>query len=332
MWYLKVFVIGCASTSFIALLYFAAVIVLQKLSKQEASRATASSDAASMKAGFRSAIRRWRRNLWRLRERDTPSYRSPSLWLKSQIINTQIEETARQIRWRLGAARRARHPELWELALEERRFPQVLQKLLTPGSSGIDVGAHLGSFLSLLIRIAPNGRHTAIEPIAVKCRWLRSRFPNVTVIEAAASDRNGTAAFEECVRRSGYSRLADESSVFSGNRYEVATIRLDDLELPHVDFLKIDVEGNELLVLRGADQLIKAFRPSILFESGPIVPGRQVDRDALFHHLTGNLRYHVYCFTDFLFDGRGPMTHDEFRKAGVYPFRAFNYVALPPML
>jgi FkbM family methyltransferase len=285
-----------------------------------------------MKSELRSAIRRWRRNPWRLRERDAPSYRSPSLWLKSRIINTPIEETAKQIRWLLAAPRRARRPELWELALEEQRFPQVLQKLLIPGSCGIDVGAHLGSFLSVLIRIAPNGRHTAIEPISVKCRWLRARFPNVTVIEAAASDRNGTAAFEEFSRRSGYSRLADGSSVFSGNRYDVATIKLDDLELPHVDFLKIDVEGNELLVLRGADQLIKKFRPSILFESGPIVPGRHVDRDALFHHLTGHLRYHVYCFTDFLFDGRGPMSHDEFRKAGVYPFRAFNYVALPPTL
>jgi hypothetical protein len=44
--------------------------------------------------------------------------------------------------------------------------------------------------------------------------------------------------------------------------------------------------------------------------------------------ITNDFGYGVYAYGDFLFD-KGPLTPDEFRKTGLYPFRAFNFVALP---
>ena len=48
-------------------------------------------------------------------------------------------------------------------------------------------------------------------------------------------------------------------------------------------------------------------------------------RRAIYSLLT-ELGYEMYCFGDFLFD-KGALSYDEFRKCGLYPFRAFNFVA-----
>jgi hypothetical protein len=90
---------------------------------------------------------------------------SIELLLKSRFVGTPAERFGKRLRWLLGAGHRLRYPELWELYLEELRLPLILRKLLTDSSCGVDVGSHLGSFLSLLTTIAPNGRHIAFEPI-----------------------------------------------------------------------------------------------------------------------------------------------------------------------
>ena len=48
----------------------------------------------------------------------------------------------------------------------------------------------------------------------------------------------------------------------------------------------------------------------------------------LYEFITGDLGYNIFTFEDFLFD-KGEMSANEFRKCGLYPFRAFNFVALP---
>jgi FkbM family methyltransferase len=252
-----------------------------------------------------------------------------SLLLKSKIIGTPIEDLAKDVRWLLSAPQRFKHPELGELYLEEKRLPAVVHKLLKPTSCGVDVGAHIGSFLSLLIRYAPHGHHTAIEPSATKSHWLRRRFPGAAIVDAAASDENGCAIFEEDIARPGYSRLSTDAEPGNVLRYEVKIRRLDDLPIERVDLLKLDIEGDELLALRGAKRLIESWRPSIVFECGSEYTPNKIDRCSLYEHLTQTSGYDIYSFTDFLYREKGPMTFDEFRKCGIYPFRAFNFVALP---
>jgi FkbM family methyltransferase len=252
-----------------------------------------------------------------------------SLLVKSRIVGTPLEDLAKDWRWLLSTRQRAKHPELWELYLEEKRLPAVLKKLLEPTSCGVDVGAHIGSFLSLLVRYAPQGYHTAIEPSATKSRWLERKFPAVTVMPVAVSNENGNAVFEEDQARPGYSRLRGEAASRDALCYEVETRRLDDLCIKRVDLLKLDVEGAELLALRGATQLINSWRPAILFECGSEYAPEKINRRDLYHHLNEVLGYDVFSFTDFLFREKGALSFDEFRKCGIYPFRAFNFVALP---
>ena len=256
--------------------------------------------------------------------------------MKSLIVGTRLGDAAGHLRWLWGYGQRRKHPELWELYLEERWLPAVLQRLLRPASCGVDVGSHIGSFLGLLRRYAPQGRHVAFEPSPTKSKWLKRRFRDVEIFPYAVADRAGTAVFEENAALSGYSHLlsggAPKAQGGGLSHYDVQMCRLDDVlrDRDRLDLIKIDVEGGELAVLRGAETLIRKWQPAIIFECGSEygLEKKKLSRKDLYDYLTSGLGYRIFCFADFVFD-KGELTFDEFRKCGLYPFRAFNFVAVP---
>jgi FkbM family methyltransferase len=251
--------------------------------------------------------------------------------IKALFVGTPFEATALHLRWILNFPQRYRHPELWGIYLEEVQLPKVLLKLLKSDSCAVDVGAHIGSFTSLLLRISPKGRHIAIEASPSKGAWLKRWFPSVDVRSVAASDSNGTATFQEDMQLSGFSRLSTEPGNDRCISYTVETCRLDSLLSGRdLDLIKIDVEGLELSVLRGTTETIERCRPAIIFECGAEygLQDQGISRRALYDFLTQELNYSILTFADFLFD-KGGMEFDEFRRCGLYPFFAFNFVALP---
>ena len=255
--------------------------------------------------------------------------KAPSI--KAYLVGTAFEAAALRLRWLFGMSQRRRHPELWGIYLEEMHLPKVLRKLLKSDSSAVDVGAHIGSFTSQLLQIAPQGKHVAIEASPTKAAWLKSHFPQVDVHIVAASDTNGTATFQENLLRPGFSRLSSVANNDECVAYSVEIRRLDDLLTSRsIDLIKIDVEGHELSVLRGATEIIRKYRPAIIFECGAEYALRDegISRRALYDYLTQDLAYSISTFGDFLFE-KGPMEFDEFRRCGLYPFVAFNFVALP---
>lgn len=199
----------------------------------------------------------------------------------------------------------------------------VLRRLLTKSSNIVDVGGHIGSFISLARQIAPDGKHTIIEASPSKAGWLRNRFPSLRVESVAISDQDGIAIFHEDPARPGYSKL---TNTLGANCYELKTTTLDALNLGRVHLLKLDIEGAELLAFRGARRLIEDYRPASIFECGSEY-AEGLDRRALFEFLTRKMGYNVFTFSDFLYE-KGPLSYDEFRKCGLYPFRAFNFVAV----
>lgn len=252
-----------------------------------------------------------------------------ALKLKSALVASPFEGIAKTIQWAAGAPFRSSHPELSELFLEEKRLPQILQRLLTQSSNVIDIGCHLGSFLSSVKGIASAGHHVAIEASPTKATWLRRKFPDVRVEQIAISDQVGIATFEENIRKPGFSRLrGGHPSKDPVNSYQVNVTTLDALGIQHrVDFVKIDIEGEELAAFRGGANFIAGNRPKILFECGADA-NAGLDRRALFEHVTGDMSYDIFTFADFLHN-KGALGFDEFRKCGVYPFRAFNFIGLP---
>lgn len=96
-----------------------------------------------------------------------------------------------------------------------------------------------------------------------------------------------------------------------------------------IKLIKIDVVGAELLVLKGAVNLIRQNKPMIIFESGP--GGAEAfgyHRMELFEFIVRVLGCEVFLPKDFL-KKQTPLTGEDFDKSHIYPFGGFNYVAIP---
>jgi FkbM family methyltransferase len=163
----------------------------------------------------------------------------------------------------------------WEFWLT-RHFAQVVR----PGDTVIDVGANLGYYTLLAADlVGENGRVVAIEPNPDVFRRLTSSIA-VNGFDGRTSARNvALAAAGESGKRAFYvpagepkngrfiipgeqaDRLAETGTVS-----EVALGRIDPDEFQRVDFIKIDVEGAELMVLEHLRPVIEKFRPKVVCE------------------------------------------------------------------
>jgi FkbM family methyltransferase len=132
----------------------------------------------------------------------------------------------------------------------------------------VDVGAWWGPWTYWLSRKADHV--VTIEPVPHLAAFLRRvTADNVDLIETALSDRPGMTELYVPTGGSGSEgRSTVEPRVASGERskVEVKLTPLDDLDLRDVVFIKIDVEGHELPVLRGAKRTLAEQRPVVLIE------------------------------------------------------------------
>jgi len=124
----------------------------------------------------------------------------------------------------------------------------------------VDVGANLGNWLAPALAAGPKvERAVAYEPAHATCMELERRFSGdarVTVVEAAVADRPGQTAFWEEPGHGETSSLAAGHPSAAAVKREVDVVTLDEelerLGLDNVDLLKVDAEGFDLHVLRGA--------------------------------------------------------------------------------
>lgn len=160
------------------------------------------------------------------------------------------------------------HPE--PIPLCDSETLSVLEKVLRPDSNTVDIGCNRGSVLREMVRLSPAGRHFAFEPIPRLSKLLRRRFPNVECHGVALSDRRGVVRFHHFVENYGLSGLVRRRESGVVREIEIHTERLDDI-LPakvRIDLIKIDVEGAEYSVLRGAEATVRTCKPTIIFECG----------------------------------------------------------------
>jgi FkbM family methyltransferase len=201
----------------------------------------------------------------------------------------------------------------------------LLAYVLPADGNCIDVGAHAGDVLADIVRLAPGGRHIAYEPLPAMAAVLAERFPAVDVRNAALAEAPGEAAFVHVVSNPAYSGLRERS--YPGReQLETITVRTERLDdsLPEdyvPSFLKVDVEGAELQVFRGARETLARHRPVVFFEHG---------KGAADHYGTRSGDIHDLLVADAglrIFDehGGGPYTRDGFEALFEGPL--FNFVA-----
>src|SRR5262249_46032464 len=140
----------------------------------------------------------------------------------------------------------------------------------------VDVGANLGLYTLLLARLTgPAGQVHAFEPeptlfraLARNCR--RNAAANVTAVNYALGAGSGRIPFYRSLFNSRDNRLGGLG--WKGRGVEVEMARLDDvLPDPRVDFVKMDVQGYEMQVLRGMEGIFEASPGlAIYFEFWPL--------------------------------------------------------------
>ncbi len=252
-------------------------------------------------------------------------------YVKHLLIRTPVENFAKKIQSTFEFQQRIKHPELSEIYLESLRIDRVMQRVISRSFNCLDIGAHIGSTLSEILRLAPEGHHMAFEAIPYKVGWLKQKFPEVDVRDLALSDRAGTATFYINKRRSGFSGLRQH---MSENDTVLTTVvqqdKLDNILTPdyRIDFIKLDVEGGELAVLRGAVDTLHRYHPILLFEC--TTSGLSIfdfTPSQIFEFLTQQQSYSIFLLKDFLNNDK-PLSFEQFCSALTYPFQAFNFIAV----
>lgn len=161
--------------------------------------------------------------------------------------------------------------------LYDQQTKQIIRRTCNANSNSIDVGTHTGDILDVLLQQSPNGRHFGFEPIPLLYQQLQTKYSsksNVQLFDYALSNTNGTTSFNYVTSNPSYSGIKKRMYDRRGETdtlIEVKTAKLDDLLLQQtgkIDFIKIDVEGGELDVLKGASALLTRDKPVVIFECG----------------------------------------------------------------
>jgi FkbM family methyltransferase len=164
----------------------------------------------------------------------------------------------------------------------EEREIALVQRLLQAGDTAIDVGAHIGYFtMHMAGAVGASGRVYAFEPFEPNAKLVErsiveNRFDGrVTFRRAAVGAASGRATLTfpvETLNTGGAYLLRDGTAPLTGNlRAPVPLVALDDLDLQRpVRLIKMDAEGAEPQVLRGAARLLRDDRPIILSEVHPV--------------------------------------------------------------
>ncbi len=201
----------------------------------------------------------------------------------------------------------------------------ILEKILKPKMFFVDIGANQGEFTVFAAKRLTEGKVISFEPVSTVFEKLEKNVDannfkdRVDLIRKGLSDKNTTAEIytepgkseDGTVNQGLYTiHRTDTRSMIQET---IELIRFDDFvdsySLSCLDVMKIDIEGSELAVLRGAKQALEKFKPIILIEVNKLTS------EAAGYQATEILDYLTslgYYFKVILSDGKTqPITSEE---------------------
>jgi FkbM family methyltransferase len=192
--------------------------------------------------------------------------RLPLRLIPRKAVLPILQGSLRGTKWVVGAGEHG----YW-LGSYEMNKRLAFEREIFPGAVVYDIGANVGYFSLLAAVLAgPEGRVFAFEPLPRNLAFLRRHVALndlgniVAVVPAAVSEHSGEAAFDRGAS-SAMGHLTESGGI------AVKVVALDEMvaagELPPPDFMKVDVEGAEYAALKGAQDLLKKYRPVLFLDT-----------------------------------------------------------------
>ena len=229
----------------------------------------------------------------------------------------------------------ALHLDLTKNLKYDRLTYKVINQVVKKDSICIDIGCHKGEILDKILKNAPNQKHYAFEPIPSLYKQLKEKYKETTIVfPYALSDNEGEVRFNHVKNAPEYSGILQRT--YFGlkepdiEKVIVETMKLDSLVPANskIDFIKIDVEGGEFPVLRGAQRVLKESKPVVVFECG--LGGSEfygTKPEALFDYLDKEINLKV-SLLDRWIQNEPPLTKEEFSNT-FYKGLEFYFIAYP---
>lgn len=185
----------------------------------------------------------------------------------------------------------------------------AITRLCGPGMTVLDVGANIGAHTLRFARlVGPEGRVIAFEPMASAFSRLRrnvglNAFHNITLEKLALS--NTTRSDQEVALACSWPLSGVDDSLLHpihrgrAMRDTVDFVTLDDYvrtkDVDRVDLIKLDVDGHEYKVVRGAAETLRRHRPLLIMELGVYSLAEAGDDIADLVSVLSHLGYHFYA-------------------------------------
>jgi FkbM family methyltransferase len=171
--------------------------------------------------------------------------------------------------------------ETGRLDHDQNALPYILPHI-NEGNTVLDIGAYIGDHtIAYSNKVGETGEVMAFEPSINAYRCLKHNMlgiKNVFCQQVAVGLKNGRTDIQEVEGNDGMNYILEGGTV--------EMIKIDFLKLKKCDFIKIDVEGYELDVLKGAKNTIKKFKPKLLIEiNNETLTRVGVDRKQIFEWL-----------------------------------------------
>ena len=170
--------------------------------------------------------------------------------------------------------------QMWA-GVYEPHVRECFDAILEPGAVYFDVGAHIGFHAVFAAhRVGPEGRVFAFEAdprVYERLARNLSQFRWAQATNSAVWDTTGSLTFERSSTKneSGWGTVSAVRDFGKGEHVVVPSVSLDDscrdLHLERWDAMKLDAEGSELAVLRGAQSSLEKFRPYLIMEINSVL-------------------------------------------------------------
>lgn len=148
----------------------------------------------------------------------------------------------------------------------------IVKKMVKKGDYVIDIGANIGYYTLIMAKlVGETGKVFAFEPDPNNFELLKKNveyngYKNVVLFNQAVSNENGTLKLYY-TQNGSISRTFDAGD---GRRsMDIQAVRLDDVIKEKVDFIKIDIEGFEIMAMKGAYNILNTYHPTVISEFTP---------------------------------------------------------------